>query len=81
MTSSLGKGCIFSALTVGVLQGTMTALAAVLAKFMNDTMLNAISMTGGILIFCIGFNLMWPGKIKVANLLPALVITVLIALI
>lgn len=59
----------------------MTALAAVLAKFMNDTMLNAISMTGGILIFCIGFNLMWPGKIKVANLLPALVITVLIALI
>ena len=81
MTSSMGKGCIFSALTVGVLQGTMTALAAVLAKFMNDTMLNAISMTGGILIFCIGFNLMWPGKIKVANLLPALVITVLIALI
>ena len=81
MTSSMGKGCIFSALTVGVLQGVMTALAAVLAGFMNDAMLNAISMTGGILIFCIGFNLMWPDKIKVANLLPALVITVLIALI
>ena len=81
ITSSMGKGCIFSALTVGVLQGVMTALAAVLAGFMNDAMLNAISMTGGILIFCIGFNLMWPDKIKVANLLPALVITVLIALI
>lgn len=80
MASSMGKGCIFSALTVGVLQGSMTALAAVLSGFMTDTMLNAISMTGGILIFCIGFNLMWPKMIKVANLLPALVISVIIAM-
>ena len=47
---------------------------------MTYAMLSAISMTGGILIFCIGFNLMWPKMIKVANLLPALVITVIIAL-
>ena len=80
MASSMGKGCIFSALTVAVLQGSMTALAAVLAGFMTDVMLNAISMTGGILIFCIGFNLMWPKMIKVANMLPALVITVIIAM-
>lgn len=79
MTCALGKGCAFSSLTVLVLQGTMTALAAVLSGFMTDTMLGALSMTGGILIFCIGFNLMWPDKIKVANMLPALVITVIIA--
>ena len=81
MAASMGKGCIFSALTVAVIQGSMTALAAVLSGFMTEPMLDAISMTGGILIFCIGFNLMWPKVIKVANLLPALVITVLIALI
>ena len=75
----MGKGCAFSALTVLVLQGTMTALAAVLSDFMTEPMHDAISMTGGILIFCIGFNLMWPKMIKVANLLPALVITVIIA--
>ena len=79
MTAAMGKGCAFSALTVLVLQGTMTALAAVLSDFMTEPMLDAISMTGGILIFCIGFNLMWPKMIKVANLLPALVITVIIA--
>lgn len=79
MTSAMGKGCAFSSLTVLILQGTMTALAAVLSGFMTEVMLDAISMTGGILIFCIGFNLMWPKMIKVANLLPALVITVLIA--
>ena len=80
MASSMGKGCIFSFLTVGILQGAMTVIAAALSGFMTDPVLNAISMTGGILIFCIGFNLMWPGKIKVANLLPALVITVIISL-
>lgn len=80
MASSMGKGCIFSALTVAVLQGSMTALAAVLSGLMTDIMLDALSMTGGILIFCIGFNLMWPKMIKVANLLPALVISVVIAL-
>ena len=80
MTSSMGKGCIFSTLTVGVLQGLMTALSAVLAGLMTDSVLNALSMTGGILIFCIGFNLMWPKMIKVANLLPALIITIIIAL-
>lgn len=63
-----------------MIKGLGTLINA-LAGFMNDTMLDAMSMTGGILIFCIGFNLMWPKMIKVANLLPALVITVLIALI
>ena len=81
MASSMGRGCTFSFLTVGVLQGSMTAIAAAMSGFMTEPVLNAISMTGGILIFCIGFNLMWPGRIKVANLLPALVITVIISLI
>lgn len=38
-------------------------------------------MTGNILIFCIGVNLVKENTIKVANLLPALIITVLIALV
>lgn len=80
MASSMGKGCIFSALTVAVLQGTMTAIAAGLSGVMTEPVLDALTMTGGILIFCIGFNLMWPKMIRVANLLPALVVTVIIAL-
>lgn len=36
MTSSMGKGCVFSFIPVAVLQGSMTALAVVLSGFMTD---------------------------------------------
>lgn len=76
MASSMGKGCVFSFLPVAVLQGTMTALAVVLSGFMTDAVLNNISLVGNILIFCVGINLVWPKTIKVANLLPSLLIAV-----
>ncbi len=46
---------------------------------LTDAMLTNIAMTGGILIFCIGLNLIWENTVKVANLLPALIITIIIA--
>ena len=76
MASSLGKGCIFSFIPVAVLQGTMTVLAAGLSGFMTDAVLNNISPVGNILIFCVGINLVWPQTIKVANLLPSLLVAV-----
>ncbi|WP_289186694.1 DUF554 family protein [uncultured Dubosiella sp.] len=33
-----------------------------------------MSVVGNVLIFCVGVNLIWPKTIKVANLLPALLI-------
>ncbi len=81
MASSMGKGCAFSSLTVIATQGTITALAVFLGGMLTDTMLTNIAMTGGILIFCIGLNLIWENTVKVANLLPALIITIIIALI
>lgn len=76
MASSLGKGCVFSFLPVAVLQGSMTALAAVLSGFMTDAVVSNISLVGNVLIFCVGINLVWPKTIKVANLLPALLFAV-----
>lgn len=76
MTSSMGKGCIFSFIPVAVWQGSMTLLAASVSAFMTDAILNNISLVGNILIFCVGINLVWPNTIKVANLLPALVVAV-----
>lgn len=79
MTSSMGKGCLFSFIPVAVLQGTMTALAVALSGFMTDAILNNLSLVGNILIFCVGINLVWPKTIKVANLLPSLLIAVAMA--
>lgn len=76
MASSMGKGCVFSFIPVAVLQGAMTALAVVLSGFMTDAVLNNLSLVGNILIFCVGINLVWPRTIKVANLLPSLLVAV-----
>lgn len=79
MTCSLGKGCIFSAIPVAVFQGLITALARIIKPLMTDGALANLSLIGSILIFCVGVNLVWDKRIKVANLLPSLVFAVAIA--
>ena len=74
MAASMGKGCIFSAVPVGFLQGTVTAAAVLIRPFITDAAMNNLSLVGSILIFCVGVNLFWGKKIRVANLLPSLII-------
>ena len=81
MTGSMGKGCIFSAIPVFVFEGAMTLLAGSLKTFMNELALSYLSMTGSILIFCIGMNLVFGKKVRAANLLPALLVAVVAAMI
>lgn len=76
MTCSLGKGCAFSAIPVAVLQGTFTCLAGFMKPLMTELALTYLSMIGSILIFCVGLNLVWGKKIRVANLLPAIIFAV-----
>ena len=76
MTCSLGKGCIFSAIPVGILQGSVTLLSTFLRPLMTDAAQTNLSMIGSILIFCVGVNLVWDKRIRVANLLPAVVLAV-----
>ena len=73
MTASMGKGCIFSAIPVFLLQGSVTLLAAAIAPFITQAALDNISLVGDGLILCVGINTMFHQKIKVANLLPALI--------
>lgn len=77
MTASIGKGCIFSAIPVGLFQGLITVLAVFIEPFLTETALANLSLTGSIMIFCIGINLIWDVKIRVANMLPTLVFAVL----
>ena len=76
MTCSMGKGCVFSAIPVFLLQGSITCLARLIQPIMTDAALANLSLVGNILIFCVGINLVWDKKIRVANLLPAIVIAV-----
>ena len=77
MACSTGKGAIFSAIPVFLLQGSMTVLASFLEPLMTDLALMYLSLVGSILIFCVGVNLVWGKKISVANLLPSLLVAVI----
>ena len=79
MSCSLGKGAVFSAIPVAVFQGTITLLAGLVRPLMTDAALENLSLVGNVLIFCVGINLVWGKKIKVANLLPAILVAVLAA--
>lgn len=79
MTGTMGKGCVFSAIPVGILQGSVTLLAQFIKPIMTDAALSNLSMIGSILIFCVGLNLVWGKKIRVANLLPAVILAVVMA--
>ena len=79
MATSMGKGCVFSALPVGVFQGCATALATLLQPVMTEPALANLSLVGSVLVFCVGVNLIWPRTFKPANMLPAVVIAAVVA--
>ena len=81
MTASLGKGAVFSAIPVALLQGSITALAGLMKGIMTDSAMTNLGLIGNILIFCVGVNLLFGKKIRVANLLPAIVAAVVAAFI
>lgn len=72
--SAYGRGAIFSAIPVGILQGTVTLAAGLVAPLFSDAVISSLSFIGSVLIFCVGVNLFFDKKIRVANMLPALVI-------
>lgn len=76
MSASMGKGPIFSAIPVAILQGGVTAVSVLIKPLMTETALLYLSVVGNILIFCVGINLVFGKKIKVANLLPAILLAV-----
>ena len=80
MAASMGVGCLFSALPVGVLQGAITLLARALQPLMTEAALANLSTVGSILIFCVGVNLIRGRTFNTANMLPAVVVAVLMAL-
>ena len=79
MTSSLGKGCAFSAIPVLVFEGSITLLARIVSPVMTDMAIDYLSLIGSVLIFCVGVNLVRGKTIRVANMLPAVILAVIAA--
>lgn len=80
MASSFGKGTAFSVIPLAAVQGSVTLLAALIAPVLTQNAITSISFLGSMLIFCVGINLFADKKvIRVANVLPSLIIIVLLS--
>ncbi len=79
LTSSLGKGSAFSAIPVGIFQGAITLLGVFVNGNISEQAMVNLSMVGGVMIFCVGLNLVFDLKIRVANLLPGLILALVAA--
>ncbi|HBI04496.1 MAG TPA: DUF554 domain-containing protein [Paenibacillaceae bacterium] len=79
--STMGIGVIFSAIPVFLYQSAITLSAYFIQQFISDDlmeiMINELTATGGIMIIAIGINMLGIKKIRVANMLPSIIIVVI----
>lgn len=76
-SSTLGIGVLFSAISVFIYQGIITILASSLKTILISNVITEISALGGILIIAIGVNILEIKKIRVANMLPSIIVILL----
>ena len=81
LTASLGFGVAFSAIPVLLYQGAISLLAGIISPLVSDMLLNQICSIGYVMVIAIGLNVAEISRIKVANLLPGLLVPVLYQLV
>jgi uncharacterized membrane protein YqgA involved in biofilm formation len=80
--STLGWGVLFSAVAVGLLQGSLTLAAYLLGDLFTMAQIDALTATGGVMLMALGVRLLKLKNIPVGDILPALVFApVLVALV
>ena len=77
---SLGVGTAFSALPILLYQGAITLTAAAAQTVMTKPVIDSMTAVGGLMIVCIGLNLLGVAKIRTSNQLPGIVVAALIAM-
>lgn len=76
--AAYGSGIPFAALPVLVYQGGITLFAEVLRPYLSELIRTELSATGGVMILAIGLNLLELTRIRLSNLLPALLIVLIL---
>ena len=77
LSAAFGVGAVLSAVPLFIFQFSLTLLARGIAGFLTTPIIDSISMIGSMLIFCVGANMIFPVRIKTANMLPSLLIVIL----
>lgn len=74
LSASLGIGVLFSALFVLVFQGGLVLLSMFLGSFLSDFAIAELVCAGSVMILALGLNVLNVTKIKVSNMLPAIIL-------
>lgn len=77
--STLGIGVLFSTIPVMVYQGSITIGASMLEPYLSQSIVNGMTSTGGLLIVGIALNILQVAKIRIGNLLPAVLIAAILS--
>lgn len=75
LTAAHGIGAAFSAVSVFVVQGSLTLMGTPLESVLSERMQVELFATGGFAVLAIGLNLLGLTKIRLGSLLPSLVLS------
>ena len=78
LASAFGIGVVFSAFPLLIFQGGITLLAMSASRFFTPDIIQGITSVGGILLIGLSINILEIKKIKVLNMLPALLIVIIL---
>jgi uncharacterized membrane protein YqgA involved in biofilm formation len=76
--SAMGIGVVLSAISVFVYQGAIVLLSGLIKPFLAQEVIVEMTAVGGVLIFGIGINMLKIKRLKLGNMLPAVLVPVLI---
>ena len=76
--ATFGSGVLFSVIPLFIYQYGITLCAGAAQAVLTEAMITALTATGGVLILGIGANLLELARIRLSNLLPALVYAVVL---
>ncbi len=76
--STFGIGVLFSAVSVAVVQGSLTVVGVLLGSVLPDAHIAALTATGGLMLVGIGIRLLRVREVPVGDLLPALLVAPLL---
>ncbi|HNZ61105.1 MAG TPA: DUF554 domain-containing protein [Methanofastidiosum sp.] len=79
LSSALGIGVIFSSIPLLLYQGGITIFASYVSKYLSDALIIELTAVGGVLLLGLGMNLAEIKKIRVASMLPSLIIVVILS--
>ncbi len=78
LASAFGVGVIVSAIPLLIFQGGLTLLAMYASSFFNPQIIQGLTSVGGILLIGLGINILEIKKLRIMNMLPALLVVVLL---